>query len=144
MFRKTTVLILVFITIFFTGFSQKPVVSNSDKPAEVVLTPYKTTLLADGKDKAIIKVTIVDREGNAIPDAGNLIEFVVTGDAQIIQIEKGDSGKGKITKVAAENAKKTSFNGASRVTLQAGKSAGHIKFKATSKGLWDEVQILLP
>src|SRR6185437_5410986 len=137
MFRKTTILTLVFITVFFTGFSQKPIVSNSGKPAEVVLTPYKTTLLADGKDKAIIKVTIVDKDRNDIPDAGNLLEFVVTGDARIIRIEKGDSGKGKITKVAAENAKKTSFKGASRVILQSGKIPGHIKFKATSKGLWD-------
>ncbi|MGN6531993.1 MAG: glycosyl hydrolase 53 family protein, partial [Ginsengibacter sp.] len=69
--------------------------------------------------------------------AGKLIEFYVTVDAQIIRIEKGDSGKGKITKVSAQNAKQTSFNGTSRVVLQAGKTPGHIKFKATSKGLWD-------
>ena len=137
MFRKITVLTLVFMTVFYPGFSQKQMVANSGKPAEVVLTPYKTTLLADGKDEAIIKVSVVDKDGNDIPDAGNLVEFIVTGSARIIRIEKGESGNGKIIKVAAENAKKTSFNGASRVILQAGKIPGHIKFKATSKGLWD-------
>ena len=137
MFRKITALTFVFIIIFFPGFSQKPTVSNSDKPAEVVLTPYKTTLLADGKDEAIIKVTIVDKQGNDIRDADNLIQFFVNGDAKIIRVEKGDSGRGKVTTISEQNGKQTSYNGTCRVVLQAGKIPGHIRFKATSKGLWD-------
>ena len=134
MFGKTALVLSFLITIFFAGYSQK---FNTGAPAEVVLTPYKTTLLANGKDEAIIKVTIVDKQGNEISNADNLIQFFVTGDAKIIHIQKGDSGDGKITKVSTENAKQTSFNGTCKVILQAGKTAGHIKFKASSKGLWD-------
>jgi beta-galactosidase len=137
MFSKTALLIIFFISIFFVGFSQNQTHQTSNTPAEVVLTPYKTTLLADGKDEAIIKVTIVDKQGNEIPNADNLISFFVTGDARIIRIEKGDSRKGKSFQVAKENGKKTSFTGPCHLILQAGKTAGHIKFKASSKGLWD-------
>ena len=137
MFGKTTLIFFILINFFFVAFSQNRPKGNVDQPAEVVLTPYKTTLLADGKDEAIIKVTIVDKNGNEIPDADNLISFFVTGDARIIGIEEGVSGKGKNMKVAKENGEKTSFTGACRVILQAGKTPGHIKFKASSKGLWD-------
>lgn len=137
MFSKTALLIIFFISIFFVGFSQNQTLQTSNTPAEIVLTPYKTTLLADGKDEAIIKVTIVDKNGNEIPNADNWISFFVTGDAKITRIQKGDSGNGKSIPVAKENGKKTSFTGPCRVILQAGKTPGHIKFKASSKGLWD-------
>jgi beta-galactosidase len=138
MFRKTSILLSFLTTAFFVAFSQNQIKPKAiGEPAEVVLTPYKTTLLADGKDEAIIKVTIVDKQGNIISDADNLIQFFVTGDARIIRIEKGESGNGKSTEVGKENSKKTSFTGPCRVILQAGKTAGHIKFKASSKGLWD-------
>jgi beta-galactosidase len=137
MFSKTALLIIFFISIFFVGFSQNQTLQTSNTPAEIVLTPYKTTLLADGKDEAIIKVTIVDKNGNAISNADNWISFFVTGDAKITRIQKGDSGNGKSIPVAKENGKKTSFAGPCRVILQAGKTPGHIKFKASSKGLWD-------
>jgi beta-galactosidase len=137
MFSKTALLIIFFISIFFVGFSQNQTLQTSNTPAEIVLTPYKTTLLADGKDEAMIKVTIVDKNGNEISNADGLIQFFVTGDAKITRIQKGDSGNGKSITVAKENGKKTSFTGPCRLILQAGKTPGHIKFKASSKGLWD-------
>ena len=138
MFRKTAILLSFFTTTFFVAFSQNQSKQlNTGEPTEVVLTPYKTTLLADGKDEAIIKVTIVDKQGNEIGEANNLIQFFVTGDAKITRIEKDASGKGKSIKVETENGKKTSFTGPCHLILRAGKTAGHIKFKASSKGLWD-------
>jgi beta-galactosidase len=137
MFRKTVIFLSFLITAFFVGYCQTQPKSIVGTPAEVVLTPYKTTLLANGKDEAIIKVTIVDKQGDEIFDANNLIQFFVMGDAKIIRIEKSDSGKEKITIVSEENEKQTSFSGTCRVILQAGGIAGHIKFKASSKGLWD-------
>ncbi|HXS57188.1 MAG TPA: glycosyl hydrolase 53 family protein [Hanamia sp.] len=137
MIRKSTLLFFVFVSIFFIQFSVAQKKTGEGTPVEVVLTPYKTTLLADGKDEAIIKVSVVDKLGNELSDANNLIQFFVTGDAKIIHIEKGDPGDGKITNVSGENAKETSFTGNCRVILQAGKTPGHVKFKAGSKGLWD-------
>lgn len=138
MFRKFLFILLFLSSLNLAGYSQTNGVSNTPgPPAEVVLTPYKTTLLADGKDQSIIRVTIADKQGNEVTDARSQIQFLVTGDAKIAGIEKNEPGKGKVTKIGNENAKQTSCNGSCIVILQAGNTAGHIKFKASSKGLWD-------
>ena len=100
MFRKTVIFLSFLLTASFAAYCQTQPKSIVGTPAEVVLTPYKTTLVANGKDEAIIKVTIVDKQGDEIFDATNPIQFFVTGDAKIIRIEKSDSGKENITKVS--------------------------------------------
>src|SRR6185437_6144051 len=137
-FRKTGLFFFSLILLHFSGYSQNgAMINNAGVPAEVVLTPYKTTLLADGKDESVIKVTFVDRQGKDVENADNEVQFLVNGDAKIVRIESGASGKGKETNIDNQNAKEASYKGICRVILQAGKTPGHIKFKASSKGLWD-------
>ncbi|MEO8855069.1 MAG: glycosyl hydrolase 53 family protein, partial [Ginsengibacter sp.] len=136
--RKSFLILSSFMLLHFSGYAQNsPIMNSVGIPAEVVLTPYKTTLLADGIDESVIKVTFVDKQGNEVEKADNLVQFLVTGDAKIIRIESGKSGKGKVTNIDKQNAKEASYKGTCRVILQAGKTAGHIKFKASSNGLWD-------
>ena len=52
-------------------------VETTGEPAEVVITPYKTTMLADGKDATVINVSVIDKQGREVPDADNLIQFFV-------------------------------------------------------------------
>ena len=47
--------------------------------ANVVVTPYKTTMLADGKDVSVINISVVDKNGVEVPDADNLIHFSLSG-----------------------------------------------------------------
>ena len=54
-------------------------VETTDQPAEVVITPYKTTMLADGKDATVINISVVDKEGREVPDADNMITILFTG-----------------------------------------------------------------
>src|SRR4051812_47564150 len=61
-------------------------VETTGAPAEIVLTPYKTTMLADGKDVTVINVKAIDRQGREVPDANNLVHFSVGGDAKIIGV----------------------------------------------------------
>lgn len=137
-FRKATLILFSFILLHFLGYSQNgSIMNNAGAPAEVVLTPYKTTLLADGKDESVIKVTFVDKQGKDVDNADNLVQFLVTGDARIVRIESGTSGNGKVKTINEQHAKEASCKGTCRIILQAGKTAGHIKFKASSKGLWD-------
>ena len=44
---------------------------------EVVVTPYKTTMMADGKDATVINISVVDKEGREVPDADNMIKFYI-------------------------------------------------------------------
>ncbi len=38
-------------------------VETTGEPAEVVITPYKTTMLADGKDATVINISVIDKQG---------------------------------------------------------------------------------
>ncbi|HET7898095.1 MAG TPA: beta-galactosidase GalA, partial [Flavisolibacter sp.] len=52
-------------------------VETTGAPAEVVVSPSKTTMLADGKDAAVINISVVDKQGREVPDADQLIRFSV-------------------------------------------------------------------
>ena len=69
MFRKTSLFLFVFINLFFLARSQK----TTGEPAEVVVTSYKTTMVADGKETALIGISVFDKQGREVSDAQNLI-----------------------------------------------------------------------
>src|SRR5476651_2321891 len=58
------------------------------EPTEIQLTPYKTTMLSNGKDTALISVKIIDRDGKEVADAKEHITFKIKGDAKILSISK--------------------------------------------------------
>lgn len=110
---------------------------TTGEPAEVVITPYKTTMLADGKDATVINVSVIDKQGREVPDANNLIQFTLDGDAKIVGVGNGDPSSHEADKALDGNWQRSAFNGKCQVIVQSGKTPGHIKFKASSKGLWD-------
>jgi beta-galactosidase len=132
MFRKTILFLFLLFTIF-SGRSQE----MTGNPAEVVVTPYKTTMLADGKDSAVIKVSLVDKEGNQVMNANNLIQFSITGPAKIIDVVNGSANADEVNKSSNGDWQIYAVNGSGKVIVQSTKIPGHIKFKATSKGLWE-------
>jgi beta-galactosidase len=111
-------------------------VETTGPAAEVVITPYKTTMIADGKDATIINVTAVDKEGREVPDAENLISFSLKGDAKIIGVGNGNPSSHEPDKCLDGSWQRKLFNGKCQVILQAGNSPDVIRFEATSQGLW--------
>ena len=111
-------------------------VETTGQATEVVLTPYKTTVLADGKDATIINVSVVDREGREVPDADNLIKFYLKGDAKIIGVGNGDPSSHEPDKCADGAWQRMLFNGKCQVIVQSGTKADIIKFEAKSSGLF--------
>lgn len=111
-------------------------VETTGTPAEVVLTPYKTTVTADGRDATVINISVVDRDGKEVPDADNLIKFYLEGDARIIGVGNGDPSSHEPDKCEPGAWQRSLFNGKCQVIIQAGTNPGHIKFEAKSAGLW--------
>ena len=109
---------------------------TTGKAAEIALMVSKTTLFADGKEATVINIRALDKEGRWVPDAQNLIRFSVEGDALIIGSGNGDPSSHELDKCAPGEWQRHLFNGYCQVILQAGKTAGIIKFKAISDGLW--------
>ncbi len=111
-------------------------VETTTPAVEVVLTPYKTTVMADGKDVTIINVSAVDREGREVPDADNMIKFNIVGDAKIIGVGNGDPSSHEPDKCVDGAWQRSLFNGKCQVIIQAGTKPGIVKFDAKSSGLF--------
>jgi beta-galactosidase len=110
-------------------------VETTGQPVEVVLTPYKTTMLADGKDAAVINISVMDKEGREVPDADNMIRFSIAGEGKIIGVGNGDPSSHESDKCTEGAWQRSLFNGKCQVIVQSGKNPGAIQFKATAVGL---------
>ncbi|HEV3412551.1 MAG TPA: beta-galactosidase GalA [Puia sp.] len=110
-------------------------VETTSDPFEVVVTPYKTTILADGKDATVLNISVVDRQGREVPDAGNAIRFVATGDLHIIGVGNGDPSSHEADKGEDSAAERHLFNGHAQVIVKAGVKAGVYHFTASAEGL---------
>jgi len=110
-------------------------VETTGQAVEVVLMPYKTTMLADGKDATVINISAVDKEGREVPDADNMIRFNIEGDAKIIGVGNGNPSSHEPDKCVDGMWQRSLFNGKCQVIVQSGASAGVIKFEALANGL---------
>jgi beta-galactosidase len=111
-------------------------VETTSEPVEVVVSPYKTTMLADGKDATVINISVVDKQGREVPDANHLIHFSVKGDARIIGVGNGDPSSHERDKYEDTAAQRHLFNGHCQVILQSGKEESTIHFEARADGLY--------
>jgi beta-galactosidase len=113
-------------------------VETTGDPFEVVVTPYKTTMLADGSEATVVNISATDQQGREVPDANNLISFHIRGDLHIIGVGNGDPSSHEADKPdpdADSVAQRHLFNGHCQVILQSGVLAGMTHFEATSEGL---------
>jgi beta-galactosidase len=110
-------------------------VETTGDPYEIVVTPYKTTMLADGEDATVINISVVDRHGREVPDADNLIHFSVNGDLRLIGVGNGDPSSHEPDKCADSAWQRHLFSGKCQVIVQAGRSKALVKFEARAEGL---------
>jgi beta-galactosidase len=110
-------------------------VETTGKATEIVMTPYKTTMLADGKDATVINISVLDRQGREVPDANNLIHFTIKGDAKIIGVGNGDPSDHDPDKMDTGWQRKL-FNGKCQFIVQSGTTPDFIHVEATADGLF--------
>ena len=111
-------------------------VETTGTPTEVKITPYKTTMLADGKDATVINVSVIDQQGREVPDADNKIQFFISGDAKIIGVGNGDPSSHEPDKCVDGAWQRSLFSGKCQVIIQAGTKPDLVKFEAKAAGLW--------
>jgi beta-galactosidase len=130
-------------------------VQTTGEPRGVVVTPYKTTMDADGSEATVVNISVVDRLGREVPDAGNLIHFRASGDLHIIGVGNGDPSSHEADKpTGGEPAKRQDsiasrhlFNGHCQVILQSGTHPGMYHFEATADSLYagaTDVSLIVP
>ena len=104
------------------------------QPFEVQITPYKTTMKADGKDTALIAVNIIDNAGKTVETANDIVTFTTHGKGKIISIGKGDRS---IMNAPDNGVWKTNvYKGQCEVVVQTTTERGALKFEAKADSLW--------
>ena len=102
---------------------------------QVVLTTDKKTLLPDGKDIIIVNASVVDNQGRAIPNADNLIQLSLEGNAKIIGCGNGDPSSHESDHCKNDAWQRHLFGGKCQFILQSGAKLSKIVLKGTSEGL---------
>ncbi|MDP4289619.1 MAG: beta-galactosidase GalA [Bacteroidota bacterium] len=120
----------------------KSKIETTGAPEQVVLESVKKVLSSNGSDAAVINVMVVDREGREVPDAHNLIQFSVSGDARILGVGNGDPSCHEPDQTDDGNYHRSLFNGKCQLILQAGKTGGEVKVNAMANGLKTGVLVL--
>ncbi|RYZ99457.1 MAG: hypothetical protein EOP47_16700 [Sphingobacteriaceae bacterium] len=106
--------------------------AQQGKPVEVQVTPYKTTMLANGTDETLITVKIIDGKGNNVAGIKRPVTYKVIGDAAIISINDANAKSLRKTDTTWQ----TNLTGTARVILRAGTKLAHIKFEAKVDSLY--------
>ena len=106
-------------------------IRTAGEPAQIRLTPDRAQLDADGKDLSFVTVEIVDKDGTFCPNADNLVNFQVEGNAFIAGVDNGSP----ISMERFKDNKRKAFYGKCLVVLQNTGKPGKAKLTATSEGL---------
>ena len=102
---------------------------------EMVITPSKTIVLADGSDAVVLDISTKDSERREVPDADNMVKFYLQGDAKIIGVGNGDPSSHEPDKCSDGAWQRSLFGGKCQVIIQAGKTKGIIRIEAKAAGL---------
>ncbi|WP_207435498.1 beta-galactosidase GalB [Sabulibacter ruber] len=106
-------------------------INTAGVPAKIVLEADRTQIAADGKDLSFVTVKILDKDGNLVPRADNLVNFTIDGKAVLAGVDNGQQTSMESFKANHRKA----FNGLCLAILQAQEEAGTVKLTATSEGL---------
>ncbi len=107
------------------------VIHTAGKPAKILLIADRKNIKADGKDMSFVTVKILDKDGNVVPTADNMVNFKLNGDAFIAGVDNGCETDHSSFKANHKQA----FNGLALAILQSNGKAGNITLTASSKGL---------
>ncbi|MDB5140748.1 MAG: beta-galactosidase [Mucilaginibacter sp.] len=113
-------------------------IHTAGAPAKIELIADRKTIKADGKDLSFITVRILDKDGNLAPDANNLVNFKLNGEAFIAGVDNGDEVSHDPFKANYRKA----FNGLALAIVQNKGKAGNINFTATSARLQGATVVL--
>lgn len=113
-------------------------IHTAGKPAKIELTADRKNIKANGKDLSFITVKILDKDGNIVPGADNLVNFKISGDAFIAGVDNGSQTDHDSFKASYRHA----FNGLALAIVQSQQKAGNITFTAASQGLQGAIMVL--
>ena len=106
-------------------------IRTAGEPAQIRLSPDRSTIQADGKDLSFITVEILDKDGNLCPNAENDVTFAVEGAGFIAGVDNGSP----ISMEKFKDNHRKAFYGKCLMVLQNNGEPGGVKVTATADGL---------
>jgi beta-galactosidase len=106
-------------------------VETTDEPKQIVLTPDRDVIRADGEDVSCITISVVDSHSRAVPTADNPIDLEISGAGRLIGVGNGDPSSHESDRASARKL----FNGLALAIVQADRKPGDINVAARSPGL---------
>ncbi|MCY1722035.1 DUF4982 domain-containing protein [Prolixibacteraceae bacterium Z1-6] len=114
-------------------------INTASEAAKIELSADRSVISADGKDLSFVTVKVLDKGGNLVPNANNLVQFEIEGCGFIAGVDNGYQASHEPFKAK----ERLAFNGMCLAIVQAQNEVGTIRLKATSSGLeTDEIEIV--
>ena len=107
------------------------VIRTAGAAAKLELIADRSTIKADGKDLSFVTVRVLDKNGNLIPNADQLINFKLEGNAQIAAVDNGSP----ISHESFQANHRKAFNGLALAIIKAGDKTSNVTLTASSAGL---------
>jgi len=108
---------------------------ETGKPKGLVFGSYKTTMLANGKDQALLRISTVDSTGMEIKDAALPFKISVKGDATVMDIDSTDLEL--VSKTDTLSVWKSAISdGVKKLLLRVGNTVDRITVEVSSDSLW--------
>jgi beta-galactosidase len=112
---------------------------TTGEASKIRISADRDSIVADGRDVCHLTIEIQDENGNVVPDADNLVNFLAEGNGTLIGVDNGKPDSHEDFKANYRRA----FNGLCLAIVQSDFTQGEILVTATSPGLVsDRIRII--
>jgi beta-galactosidase len=106
-------------------------ISTAGTPAKIELKADRSTLKADGKDLSFVTVRILDKNGNLVPGADQLLRFSVTGTGTLAATDNGYQAD----TTSFQSTQRKTWKGLALAIIKSSEKQGNITLTISAKGL---------
>jgi len=106
-------------------------IRTAGEPYKLELVADRKQIKADGNDLSFVTVNVLDKQGNIVPDADNLVKFTLTGNGTIAGTDNGYQAD--LTSLSKPERK--AWKGKCLAIVKAGEKGGRLKLTAKADGL---------
>ena len=107
------------------------IINTAGAPAAIVATADRNTIKADGMDLSFVTIKIVDKNGNLVPNADNLVKLELNGKGLLAGTDNGNP----VSLESFQTPARKAFNGMCLAVIQSTGKPGNISLKLSAENL---------
>lgn len=107
-------------------------IHTAGAPYKIVAIADRDTIQANNDDLSFVKIKVLDKAGNLVPRADNLLHFRLEGDAEIAAL---DNGRETDLTPFSNKESRQSYNGLALAIIRAHNRTGKLKLFVSAQGL---------